>query len=104
MIEAIDTCHRIDEVRDIRERAIALSVYARQAKNIEAERRAAEIRLRAERKAGAFWRPLTGHAANALPQGHRTRPDKGRAASAHWCERNAGQALGKISAAAAGRF
>ena len=58
MIEAIDTCHRIDEVRDIRERAIALSVYARQAKNIEAERRAAEIRLRAERKAGALLAAL----------------------------------------------
>jgi hypothetical protein len=44
-------------------------MYAMQAKNIEAERRACEIRLRAERKAGA----LTGELARA--QGKRTDRD-----------------------------
>ena len=39
-------------VKDIRDKAMALEAYAKQARNTEAERRACEIRLRAERKAG----------------------------------------------------
>jgi len=52
MCRAIDAAYQVDEVKDIRDKAIAFEVYARQSKNIEAERRACEIRLRAERKAG----------------------------------------------------
>ncbi len=49
---AIEAAYRVDEVKDIRDKAIAFEVYARQAKNTEAERRACMVRLRAERKAG----------------------------------------------------
>lgn len=52
MCHAIAECYEVDEVKDIRDRALAFETYAKQAKNIEAERRACEIRLRAERKAG----------------------------------------------------
>lgn len=52
MCLAIDNAYAVDEVKDIRDKAFAFEAYARQAKNTEAERRACEIRLRAERKVG----------------------------------------------------
>ena len=52
MCRAIDKAFEVDEVKDIRDKAMALEAYSRQARNTENERRACEIRLRAERKAG----------------------------------------------------
>jgi hypothetical protein len=52
MCRAIDAAYQVDEAKDIRDKAVAMEAYFRQAKNTEAERRACEIRLRAERKAG----------------------------------------------------
>jgi hypothetical protein len=52
MILAIEACHSIDEVKDIRDKARAIEVYAAQALNRDAERKAAEVRIRAERKTG----------------------------------------------------
>ncbi|MCO6441895.1 MAG: hypothetical protein J5I81_12625 [Nitrococcus mobilis] len=45
-------------MKDIRDKARALEMYARQARNLEAERRACEIRLRAERRSGELLREL----------------------------------------------
>lgn len=52
MCHAIAAAHAVDEVKDIRDKARAIEMYARQAQNTEAERQAIEIRLRAERKCG----------------------------------------------------
>jgi hypothetical protein len=52
MCTAIAAAHAVDEVKEIRNQAVALEKYAQQAQNTEAERLAREIRLRAERKCG----------------------------------------------------
>jgi len=52
MCTAIQACHSVDEVTDIRNKAMALEAYAKQAMNTHAERQACAIRLRAERHAG----------------------------------------------------
>jgi hypothetical protein len=52
MCRAIAAAYEVDEVKNIRDQAKALEEYSRQARNIENERKACEVRLRAERKAG----------------------------------------------------
>lgn len=58
MCSAIAECHRVDEVAELKSKARALEVYAAQAKNFDAERRACEIRMRAERKFGELLKEL----------------------------------------------
>jgi N6-adenosine-specific RNA methylase IME4 len=52
MVLAIAAAKAVDEAKDIADRAEAMRIYARQAKNREAEIDAAEIRIRAERRIG----------------------------------------------------
>lgn len=58
MCNAIAECHRIDEVKELRDKAVALATYARQAQNFELERKAMAIRLRAERRAGELLKEM----------------------------------------------
>lgn len=53
---ALAKCHRIDEAKTIRDKAEALRVYAKQAGDFEMQNWAAEIRIRAERRAGELLR------------------------------------------------
>ena len=58
MCSAIAAAYDVDEVKDIRDKALALERYMAQAKNTEAERQACEIRLRAERRVGQLLRQM----------------------------------------------
>jgi hypothetical protein len=78
MCSAIAVCSRVDEAKDIRDKARAIEVYAKQAQNRDAERKAAEIRIRAERRAGQLLKEMKGNGQRAsakenLKQGPKSR-------------------------------
>lgn len=58
MCSAIAECVAVDEAKDIRDKALALEAYYRQARNLDAEREAANVRLRAERRVGELLKDL----------------------------------------------
>ena len=59
MRQAIAECIRVDDVKQILDKAAAIEEYARRAGNFEPERQAAEIRIRCERRAGELLQELT---------------------------------------------
>jgi hypothetical protein len=74
MCRAIAEAYAVDEVKDIRDKAIALEHYAAMARNTEAERQACEIRLRAERRCGQ----LLAERQMAKPRGSNQHQDVSR--------------------------
>lgn len=81
MCSAIAECIRVDEVKEIHDKALALEMYSRLARNVDNERNAALIRLRAERKAGQLLR-ATEKAKGGGRQPHRSRDGMGETPAA----------------------
>ncbi len=67
MVRSIAECKKVDEVKDIRDKALALEAYAKQALNYEAERQCAEIRVRAERQCGIMLAQMEKAKGGAQP-------------------------------------
>jgi hypothetical protein len=70
MCQAIAEAYRVDEVKDIRDKAMAFALYAKQANNHEAELQAVQIRVRAERRAGELSKELPRGAGNQYASPH----------------------------------
>lgn len=60
----------IDEVKDIRDKAEAMRAYAKQAKDLDMQNWAAEIRIRAERKLGEMLPTVISHGGDRKSSGH----------------------------------
>jgi hypothetical protein len=74
---ALAAAYRVDEVKSVRDKAMAMRLYAQQARDRVLIDQATEIKLRAERRAGELLR----EAERAKPRGSNQHKDRSRAAT-----------------------
>lgn len=81
---ALAECHRVDEVKDIRDKAEAMAAYARQAKDSALIQYATEIKVRAERRCGELLRTQIATPSERGEMGAQARWDgKSKGATSH---------------------
>src|SRR5262249_28007276 len=84
--KAIAAAHRVDEARKIRDKAEAVRTYAKLAGDLEMQNMAAEIRLRAERRAGQLLLEMEknpGTRGTARPPKDGTKVERSSKSTAH---------------------